>query len=54
MILSRIGIIDLIATVYNGLAYAFLIIYVVPLLTVGVYKIIKNIKNKMESNINIK
>jgi len=48
MILSRIGIIDLIATVYNGLAYAFLIIYVVPLLTVGVYKIVK--KHKEQSN----
>ncbi len=46
MILSRIGIIDLIATVYNGLAYAFLIIYVVPLLTVGVYKIIKKHKEQ--------
>lgn len=46
MILSRIGIIDLIATVYNGLAYAFLIIYVVPLLTVGVYKIVKKHKEQ--------
>lgn len=46
MILSKIGIIDLIATVYNGLAYAFLIIYVVPLLTVGIYKIVKKHKQQ--------
>lgn len=39
--LSKVGIIDLIATVYNGLAYVFLAIYVVPLLTVGIYKISK-------------
>lgn len=41
MILSKVGIIDLIATVYNALSYAFLIIYVLPLITVGVYKICK-------------
>lgn len=41
MCLSKVGIIDLIATVYNALSYAFLIIYVAPLLTVGVYKICK-------------
>ncbi len=41
MLLSRVGIIDLIATVYNALSYAFLVIYVLPLITVGVYKIHK-------------
>lgn len=41
LVLSRVGIIDLIATVYNALSYAFLLIYVLPLLTVGVYKICK-------------
>ena len=38
MVLSKVGIIDLIATVYNALSYAFLAIYVLPLITVGVYK----------------
>ena len=41
MVLSKVGIIDLIATVYNALSYAFLAIYVLPLITVGVYKICK-------------
>jgi uncharacterized membrane protein YkvI len=38
---AKIGIIDLIAKGYNALAYAFIIMYLIPLLTVGVYKIIK-------------
>ena len=33
MVLSKVGIIDLIATVYNALSYAFLAIYVLPLIT---------------------
>lgn len=41
MVLSRVGIIDLIATVYNALSYVFLAIYVLPLFTVGIYKICK-------------
>lgn len=41
MVLSKVGIIDLIATVYNALSYVFLAIYVLPLFTVGVYKICK-------------
>lgn len=46
MVFSKIGIIDLIAKFYNALAYAFIIIYLVPLLTVGVYKIVKKSKEK--------
>lgn len=41
MVLSKVGIIDLIATVYTTLSYVFLAIYVLPLMTVGVYKIYK-------------
>lgn len=48
MVLSKVGIIDLIATVYNALSYAFLAIYVLPLITVGVYKIFKLRKAKKE------
>ena len=48
MVLSKVGIIDLIATVYNTLSYAFLAIYVLPLITVGVYKIFKLRKAEKE------
>ncbi len=41
IIFARVGIIDLIAKGYNGLAYAFIVLFLIPLLTVGVYKIIK-------------
>ena len=47
MILSKVGIIDLIATVYNALSYVFLAIYVLPLFTVGIYKICKLRKAEM-------
>ena len=48
MVLSKVGIIDLIATVYNALSYAFLAISVLPLITVGVYKIFKLRKAEKE------
>ena len=48
MVLSKVGIIDLIAMVYNALSYAFLAIYVLPLITVGVYKIFKLRKAEKE------
>ncbi len=38
-LLSRIGIIDLIATGYGTMAWVFFAIFVVPLLTVGIYLI---------------
>ena len=41
VIFAKIGIIDLIAKGYNALAYAFIVMYLLPLLTVGVYKITK-------------
>lgn len=39
--MAKIGIIDLIAKGYNALAYAFIVMYLVPILTIGIYKIIK-------------
>ncbi len=41
VIFAKVGIIDLIAKGYNALAYAFIVLFLVPLLTVGVYKIWK-------------
>ena len=39
--MAKIGIIDLIAKGYNALAYAFIVMYLVPILTIGIYKIMK-------------
>ena len=39
--LAQVGIIDLIAKGYMALAYAFMALFLLPLLTVGVYKILK-------------
>lgn len=39
--LSKIGIIALIAQAYSALAYAFIVLFLLPLCTVGVYKILK-------------
>lgn len=49
-VLSKFGIIDLVAKGYSLLAYGFILIYLVPLLTVGVYKIVKGgpIKRNVE------
>lgn len=41
ILFSKIGIIALIAQAYNALAYAFILLFFVPLCTVGVYKIWK-------------
>ena len=41
VLLSKIGIIALIAKAYSALAYAFIIMFLIPLCTVGVYKILK-------------
>ncbi len=43
-VLAKIGLIDLIAKAYNALAYVFIIVFLIPLLTVGVYKICKKSK----------
>ena len=44
--LAQVGIIDLIAKGYQALAYAFIAVFLLPLLTIGVYKI--HIKRKEE------
>ena len=38
-LLSRVGLIDLIGMGYNAMSFIFMAIVVVPLLTVGVYKL---------------
>jgi uncharacterized membrane protein YkvI len=40
-VLSLWGITSLIAKGYGAMSYGFLLVYVVPLLTIGVYKIFK-------------
>ena len=40
ILFAKFGIIALIAQAYNALAYAFIALFLLPLLTVGVYKII--------------
>jgi uncharacterized membrane protein YkvI len=39
---GRFGLVDLIAKGYRALAYIFLLVFVLPLLTVGVWKIVRN------------
>lgn len=40
-VFSKFGIIDLIAKGYMAMAYGFIIIYLIPLLTIGLYKVLK-------------
>lgn len=40
-LLAKVGIIDLIAKGYTAMAYGMILVFLVPLLTVGVYKIVK-------------
>ncbi len=46
VILAKVGIIDLIAKGYSALAYAFIAVFLLPLLTVGIYKI--HVRRKAE------
>lgn len=39
--LSRIGIVDLIAKGYSAMAYGMIVVYIIPLMTVGVFRIMK-------------
>ena len=39
MLMSRLGIIDLIAVGYGALTWVYMVIFVVPLLTLGLWKI---------------
>lgn len=45
-VFSKFGIIDLIAKGYEAMSYGTMIVYALPLLTVGIYKIVKASKNK--------
>lgn len=42
VILSKFGIIDLIAKGYNAMSYGLMIVFILPLLTIGIYKIAKS------------
>lgn len=42
ILFSKIGIIDLISKGYTAIAYGFILVYLLPLLTVGLYKVLKN------------
>ncbi|KDR96701.1 Uncharacterized membrane protein YkvI [Peptoclostridium litorale DSM 5388] len=46
MVLSKVGIIDLIGKGYTLMAYGMIAVYALPLMTVGVYKIIKHDKQR--------
>ena len=41
-LLSRVGIIDLVARGYSAMAYGFLLLFALPLLTVGVWKLLRD------------
>ena len=40
-LMSKFGIIALIEKGYTAISYAFMVLYLVPILTIGVYKILK-------------
>lgn len=42
ILFSKIGIINLISMGYSAIAYGFILVYLLPLLTVGLYKVLKN------------
>ncbi len=39
-LLSQVGVIDLVAARYTAMAYVFLALFALPLVTVGVYRIL--------------
>jgi uncharacterized membrane protein YkvI len=41
---GRFGLVALIANGYRALAYIFLIVFVLPLLTVGIWRIFRNVR----------
>ena len=42
VVLSKFGIIDLISKGYNAMSYGLMIVFILPLLTIGIYKIAKS------------
>lgn len=49
IIFAQVGIIDLIAIGYTWLAYAMIAVYAIPMLTIGVYHIVKSSKKTKNS-----
>ena len=45
---DRFGLVTLIASGYRFLSWVFLAVYVVPLLTVGVYRLVRNRKQQLQ------
>lgn len=46
LVFSRIGIIDLINKGYSMIAYGYIVVYLIPLVTIGLYKVVKYGKQK--------
>jgi uncharacterized membrane protein YkvI len=44
--LAQFGIVALIADGYGTLAWGFMVVYIIPLLTIGVWRLIKVARNK--------
>ena len=44
ILLSKVGIIDLISKGYNAMSYGLMIVYMLPMLTIGLYTIVKGQK----------
>lgn len=42
MLLAQVGIIDLVAVGYTAMGYGFLVLHALPVVTIGLYKIIQN------------
>lgn len=42
LLFAKIGIIDLIGKGYSLIAYGFIIVYLIPLILVGTYKVVKH------------
>jgi len=48
--LAQFGIVALIADGYGTLAWGFMVVYIIPLLTIGVWRLIKVAENKSSFN----
>jgi len=44
--LAQFGIVALIADGYGTLAWGFMVVYIIPLLTIGVWRLINDARNK--------
>jgi uncharacterized membrane protein YkvI len=48
--LAQFGIVALISDGYGTLAWGFMVVYIIPLLTIGVWRLIKVAENKNAFN----